>query len=123
MAKSKKINAKREHRIEMEVVVDAYNEEERAMSWYYYLEEHLAFPFEGRIREAMAASPLRSDETVSVTGLAHEDLCRVGIFVWVRWNQRDLVVPLAQIVPVTHDEPTQVAVADWHYWHDQGYAF
>ena len=28
MAKSKKINAKREHRIEMEVVVDAYNEEE-----------------------------------------------------------------------------------------------
>jgi endonuclease I len=34
MAKTK-INAEREHRIEMEVVVDAaYTEEERAMAWY-----------------------------------------------------------------------------------------
>ena len=48
-----RINAEREHRIEMEVVVDAYNEEERAMGWYCYLEESLAFPFEGRIRKAM----------------------------------------------------------------------
>jgi len=30
---------------------------------------------------------------------------------------------LAQLVPVRPDEPTRVAVADWHYWHDQGYAF
>ena len=27
----------REHRIAMEVVVDAYDEMERAMGWYYYL--------------------------------------------------------------------------------------
>ncbi len=40
-----KRNAEREHRIEMEVVVDAYNEEERAMGWYCYLEEQLTFPF------------------------------------------------------------------------------
>lgn len=26
----------REERISMEAVVDAYNEEERAMGWYYY---------------------------------------------------------------------------------------
>src|SRR5260370_37121354 len=98
MAKSKKTNAKREHRIEMEVVVDAYNEEERAMSWYYYLEEHLAFPFEGRIRKAMAASPLRSDETVSVTGLAHKYLCRVGFFVWVLCIMCDHVGHFCQFV-------------------------
>ena len=30
-----KENKAREHRIEMEVVVDAYNAEERAMGWYY----------------------------------------------------------------------------------------
>ena len=118
-----RINREREHRITMEIVVDAYNEEERAMAWYYYLEEQRTFPFEARIRQAMAASPLRPGETASVTGLAHEDLCRVGIFVWVQCNQRDLVVPLAQLVPVRPDEPTRVAVADWHYWHDQGYAF
>ena len=27
----------REERINMEIVVDAYDEEERAMGWYYYL--------------------------------------------------------------------------------------
>lgn len=118
-----KLNAEREHRIEMEVVVDAYNEEERAMGWYCYLEEQLAFPFEGRVRKAMTSSPLRAGQTVEVTGLAHEDLCRIGIFVWVRWGERDAVAPLAQIVPVSVNKPTQVAVADWHYWHDQGYAF
>ena len=122
MAKPK-IDAKREHRIEMEVVVDAYTEEERAMSWYCYLEEQLSFPFEAGIRKAMASSTLRPGEHVSVTGLADEDLCRVGIFVWVRWGQRDVVAPLAQIAPVNSDKPTRLAVADWHYWHDQGYAF
>ena len=35
----------REERIEMEIVVDAYGAEERAMGWYYYLEDTLAFPF------------------------------------------------------------------------------
>jgi hypothetical protein len=34
-----------------------------------------------------------------------------------------VVAPLAQIVPVNSDKPTRLAVADWHYWHDQGYAF
>ncbi|WP_228039113.1 calcium-binding protein [Nostoc sp. LEGE 12450] len=29
----------------MEVVVDAYDEEERAMVWYYYLAENMDFPF------------------------------------------------------------------------------
>ena len=32
-----KINRAREERIEMEVVVDAYGPEERAMGWYCYL--------------------------------------------------------------------------------------
>ncbi|WP_408338051.1 calcium-binding protein [Paraburkholderia sp. RL17-337-BIB-A] len=54
---------------------------------------------------------------VSVIGLAHEDLCRVGIFVWVRWGERDVLAPLARIVPLSGDEPTRVAVADCDYWH------
>nr|WP_132459824.1 calcium-binding protein [Paraburkholderia sp. BL8N3] len=50
-------------------------------------------------------------------------LCRVGIFVWVRWKERDVVAPLAQIAPLSGDKPTRVAIADWHYWHDQGRSF
>jgi hypothetical protein len=71
----------------------------------------------------MASSPLATSEHVSVIGLAHEDLGRVGIFVRVRLGERDAVAPLAQIVPLSGDKPTRVAVAGWHYWHDQGYTF
>jgi hypothetical protein len=31
----------------MEILVDCYNESEQALGWYYYLEEHLRFPFSG----------------------------------------------------------------------------
>ena len=34
----------RERRITMEAVVDAYNEEERAIGWYYYLERNSTSP-------------------------------------------------------------------------------
>jgi len=34
----------RENRIHEEVIVDAYGSEEKAMSWYYYLEGKLSFP-------------------------------------------------------------------------------
>ncbi|CCD35351.1 unnamed protein product [Candidatus Paraburkholderia kirkii UZHbot1] len=92
----------------------------RGTTRYYYLEEQLSFPCEANVRKTMASLPLPTGEPVSVIGLAHEDRCRIGIFVWVRWGQRDAVVPLAQIVPLNGDEPTRVAISDWH---DQGYAF
>jgi Calcium binding len=116
-------DAAREHRITMEIVVDAYNEEECAMAWYCYLEEQLAFPFEARVCRAMAASTLHPGENVSVIRLAHDELCRVSIFVWVRYNQLETVVPLAQLVPTRADKNTRRAVADWVYWLDQGYSF
>ena len=36
---------RREERIRMEIIVDAYGSKEQAMSWYYYLEQQLRFPF------------------------------------------------------------------------------
>lgn len=44
MSKIKK-DKEREHRIDMEVVVDAYDSEERAMGWYYYVSDECDFPF------------------------------------------------------------------------------
>jgi hypothetical protein len=44
MAKPKR-DPTREERIDNEAVVDAYGPEERAMGWYYYLENKIRFPF------------------------------------------------------------------------------
>jgi hypothetical protein len=43
----------------MEIVVDAYNKEERAMGWYSYLEDKLNFPFLTRCIQERPVSPLR----------------------------------------------------------------
>jgi hypothetical protein len=45
------------------------------------------------------------------------------MFVTVKWHDRELVVPSAQIAVVEADEATLEAVEDWHYWANQGCKF
>lgn len=116
-------NKARERRIEMEAVVDAYNSEERAMGWYYYLEERLKFPFKARCKSKREISPLRLGEDVDVMGMAREEECESEMFVRVRWSGRRLAVPLSQLEPLAADSKTKEAAADWHYWVGCGYEF
>jgi hypothetical protein len=74
----------REHRIDMEVVVDAYGEEERAMGWYYYLDDNLAFPFRARCITARRASPMQQGEVVEVTGMVPAEDCEHDMLVEVQ---------------------------------------
>lgn len=69
MSREKKDEA-REDRIAMEVVVDAYGEEERAMGWYYYLDDKLNFPFLARCVTKRVISPLRVGDEVEVLQMA-----------------------------------------------------
>jgi hypothetical protein len=118
-----KENKARERRIEMEVVVDAYNAEERAMGWYYYLEEKLKFPFKARCKSKRAVSPLQVGEEVNVSGMAPEEECASDMFVRVLWRGRSFAVPLAQLQPMAADRETKEAIGDWHYWLGRGYEF
>ena len=70
-----KPNPARERRIIDEIVVDAYNEEERAMGWHCYLEEKLAFPFKARCIAPRTISPLNKGEEVEVSSMARSDDC------------------------------------------------
>jgi hypothetical protein len=113
----------REERIDMEVVVDAYDEEERAMGWYYYLDDKLAFPFQARCIAERRSSPLQQGEVVEVTGMAPADDCAHEMFIAVQWQGRQLAVPLSQLEGIAVDEATQEAIGDWHYWVARGYEF
>src|SRR5690349_5317312 len=64
--KKPKRDEAREERISMEIVVDGYDEGERAMGWYYYLEDKLHFPFLTRCVQERAISPLRVGDEVEV---------------------------------------------------------
>ena len=116
----------REHRITMEIVVDAYDEYEQAMGWYYYLDNNLSFPFTARCVRDRPISPVRAGDEVEVIGMAHEDECEHEVFVEIRWESDELAVPLGELEFVragTSAGKTEQAISDWHYWVDQGYAF
>jgi Calcium binding len=78
----------REDRIHEEAVVDAYGPEEKAMSWYYYLEGKLTFPFEARCIAAKTTSPLRKGEAVEVLRLAKEEACENDMLVQIKRQGR-----------------------------------
>jgi hypothetical protein len=116
-------NEAREHRIAMEAVVDAYNEIERAMGWYYYLEGKLVLPFRARCIAKRAISPLKIGEEVDVLAMAPEEECESEMFVTINYGGDSLAVPLMQLECLSTNEETEEAVGDWNYWVAQGYQF
>ena len=86
--KKPKLDEEREERISMEIVVDAYNEEKRAMGWYCYLEDTLHFPFLTRCVIERPTSPLEFGDEVEVVGMAPEDECEREMFVRIRQKQK-----------------------------------
>ena len=109
----------REERISMEIIVDAYGPEERAMGWYYYLADTMQFSFTARCIVHRATSPLEPGDEVEVVGMAPEEECEHEMFVLIQWKSHPLGVPLMQLEGVDVDEETQQAIDDWHYWVDR----
>jgi hypothetical protein len=122
MAKRKR-DALRENRIHEEIIVDANGPEEQAMSWYYYLEAKIRFPFRATCTASRVTSPLAKGESVEIRRMAPEDSCSQDMLVMIRWQDRNLAVPLSQLTPTDPDESTRQALEDWHYWIAQGYRF
>lgn len=122
--KSKEPNAEIEDRIEMEIIVDANNELERAMGWYYYLDDNLAVPFKAECIQTATTSPLKIGEIIEVVAMDKEENCQHDMFVKVKWeNKKTLCVPLKQLKGVNIDHTTTQALNDWAYWTSQGYDF
>jgi Calcium binding len=113
----------REDRIHNDAIVDAYGAEERAMGWYYYLENQLQLPFQARCIAAIIVSPLSKGETVEVLRMAPQESCSADMLVLIRWQGRKLAVPLSQLAAIDVDQSTADAISDWHYWIAQGYLF
>jgi len=113
----------REERIDMEVVVDAYNEDERAMGWFYYLQDKLQFPFKAKWVNRQRPQ----GKEIEVVEMSPEDECMRSVFVEVRYREGEVddifSARLEDIHPIEVDKETAEAIADWHYWIDMGYEF
>ncbi len=51
------LNHAREHRVEQEIVVDAYTSDERTIGWHCYLDGKLRFPFKAKCVAVRFAGP------------------------------------------------------------------
>ncbi len=123
---SEEMDKAREHRIETKIIVDAYDKDERAMGWYYYLEGTLRFPFLARCIIRRAISPVEVGDEIEVLGMAPEEECQHEMFVtipWEPWGKDGLAVPLSQLEVIHGDDETKIAVEDWYYWVKSGYEF
>ncbi len=107
----------------MEIVVDAYGEEERATGWHCHLQDRLTFPFLARCVAGRMTSPLKVGDEVEVREMAPEEECEREMFVVTRWEGERLAVPLSQLEAVHADDETEEAVGDWIYWSRKGYRF
>lgn len=117
----------REERIDMEIVVDAYNDEERAMGWYCYLEDNLNFPFKANwVRKGRKSLSAEAKE-VEVLEMSSEEECLHDMFVEILYKDATgddvFSARLSDIKPIDADSETQEAIADWHYWLARGYEF
>ena len=116
-------DAEREERITMEIVVDAYVPQEQAMGWYYYLQDAMQFPFTAVCISKRRGSLVKKGSTVEVVSMALEEECEREMFVEIDWDGDTLAVPLIQLEAPEAELETQQAIADWHYWVNQGYEF
>ena len=116
-------NQEIEDHIDMEIVVDAYHESERAMGWYCYLQDNMVFPFKAKCIKLGSASPLSPGEIVEVSGIDADENCENDMFVKIRWKGGSLCVPLQQLEGVNVDDRTMRAITDWAYWVSQRYNF
>ena len=113
----------REKRISKEILVDAYDSSERAMGWYYYLDQQLQFPFLASCITYRPISPLEIKDEVTVIGMAPESECEREIFVMIEWEKKGLGVPLSQLEGIKIDKETRQAIGDWDYWVKKGYEY
>jgi hypothetical protein len=104
----------REDRIHKEIIVDTNGPEEQAMGWYYYLENKLRFPFQGRCIASNVVSPLRKGEIGEVIRMAPEEACLGDMLVLIRWQYRTMAVPLSQLSASDADGGTVDATIRFH---------
>jgi hypothetical protein len=54
-------------------------------------------------------------ETVEALRLAPEEACTGDMLVLIRWQDRNVAIPLSQLTAIDEDESTDQGIADWQY--------
>ena len=116
MAREK--NAERDHRIHDEIIVDAYGEEEQAMSWYYYMEENLDFPMQAKIKLRLRGGKTE-EKTVKIVEVDPKSETSLTLRLGITEGKSDRVQYISpfDIVSINTSDENLEILNDWLYWH------
>ncbi len=108
----------RDHRIHDEIVVDAYDEYEQNMSWFYHFEENLEFPITAVVKLALKGgqSEEKKVKIIELQPNREDQPLRLGI-VEGKSERVQYISPEAIVRVETSDENLEI-LNDWLYWHD-----
>ena len=111
----KEKDEERKNRIYFEIIVDAHNEEEQKMGWFYYMQDSLNFPFQAEvpIKKRKGEKVIQKVEVLELT--SDEDFGS-DMKVEVSYNEDIFEVPLLSLTNIVADESTVQAIEDWKYW-------
>ncbi|MBL7817499.1 MAG: hypothetical protein JNL70_21010 [Saprospiraceae bacterium] len=110
-------NKEREHRIHYEIIVDAYDEYEEAMGWYYYFADNLEFPMEAKAQLRLRGGKTE-EKTVKIVEVdpKSEDSLTLRLGITEGKSDRVQYISPEDIVSINTTEENLEILNDWLYW-------
>ncbi len=108
--------------IEDEIVVDAHDDDEVYMGWYYFMAETLEFPFKAvaKIKKRNGTIEEHTVEVVEDATNPDRFKCQ-AYYVNVDYEGVLMKIEVADLTPLNASDETQKAITVWKYCLEKGY--
>lgn len=105
-----------------EIVVDANDDDEVFMGWYYFMAESLEFPFQAiaTIKKRNGTIEERTVEVVEDVTNGDRFKCQ-AYYVNVDYEGVLMKVEIADLKPINASAETLKAITVWKYWKEKDY--
>ncbi|MEM6963361.1 MAG: calcium-binding protein [Bacteroidota bacterium] len=104
-----------QERIENEIIVDAYGEEEVRVGWFTHMQDWLQFPFTAYTEIKKRDGNFELKE-VEVLRMASDENFGKDIMMEVAFNEYIHLTPLMKLSDIEAEEEPLEAIEDWQYW-------
>ena len=103
--------------IDMEIIVDCYDEYEQASGWHHYMMEALDFPFQATLRQKNAPHASRAEHVFEIFELEEFESIDDGLWVLARNPEGDVEsLELKSIWPTSPGTTRITAIEAWRHW-------
>ena len=101
-----------------EILMDCNGEEDEYMSWYYYVEDELEFPFRAKIvvRKDTGEKFLKEIEVLELSSDENNFHRNFDLKVDIKFDDYIIEVPLSKLKEIKSSEKITEIIDAWNYW-------